>query len=378
LAADIDLVRAMNLQGINIMDIMNGRMEVRPPAVPQVRIPELQDGVQPLAFHARFTKTVKPTKVFDTYWRFACERQRIFFRRLSGAPHPWTDDPILGRHRFTNAYRASDRVSQFLIAHVIEGSDQTPDDIFFRILLFKIFNRIATWRLLEKSLGGIHAHEFEPHNYDAVLAAAMHRGERIYSAAYIMPAPRLGAAKKHTNHLRLLARMLSDGLPEMLARSRSMEHAYRLLLAYPSIGSFLAYQYVIDLNYSQLLNFSEMDFVVPGPGAVDGIHKCFRDLDGLSQGEVIREVTEHAGEEFDRRGLDFTSLWGRPLQLIDCQNLFCEVSKYARLAHPEVKGTSSRARIKQRYRPDPQPLAYRYPAKWKLDVDVRTPTGIRS
>ena len=38
---------------------------------------------------------LKPTPVYDTYWRFAAERQRVFFRRLEGLPPPWTDDPIL-------------------------------------------------------------------------------------------------------------------------------------------------------------------------------------------------------------------------------------------------------------------------------------------
>ena len=41
------------------------------------------------------------------------------------------------------------------------------------------------------------------------------------------------------------------------------------------------------------------------------------------------------------------------MQLIDCQNLFCEVDKYARHAHPEVRGISGRTRIKQSYRPNP-------------------------
>ncbi len=39
----------------------------------------------------------RPTRVFDTYWRFAAERQEIFFRRLRHEPEPWTADPILRR-----------------------------------------------------------------------------------------------------------------------------------------------------------------------------------------------------------------------------------------------------------------------------------------
>src|ERR1019366_4711071 len=49
-----------------------------------------------------------PTEVFVTYWRFAVERQRIFFRRFAGQAAPWTIDPVLSVHRFTNAYRAAD------------------------------------------------------------------------------------------------------------------------------------------------------------------------------------------------------------------------------------------------------------------------------
>ena len=77
---------------------------------------------------------IRPTKVFDTYWRFAAERQEIFFRRLAGAPPPWTADPILRQFRFTSPYRASDRVSQYLIQRVIyAGGQENPDELFFRV-----------------------------------------------------------------------------------------------------------------------------------------------------------------------------------------------------------------------------------------------------
>ena len=66
-------------------------------------------------------------------------------------------------------------------------------------------------------------------------------------------------------------------------------------------------------------------------------------------------------------GVDFRSLWGRPLQLIDCQNLFCEVDKYARVAHPDIQGISGRTRIKQVYSPNPDPIEYWYPPKWGIN-----------
>src|ERR1700730_11158973 len=103
---------------------------------------------------------VVTTPVFYAYWRFAAERQRIFYRRLQRASGPLTDDSILRCFKFTNTYRASDRVSQFLIRNVIYRDD-LPDDetnLFFRILLFKLFNKIETWQLLEAELGTLTCH----------------------------------------------------------------------------------------------------------------------------------------------------------------------------------------------------------------------------
>src|SRR5438128_1235810 len=79
---------------------------------------------------------LKPTPVYNSYWRFAAERQNVFFRRLEGRPPPWTHDPVIRAHKFTNAYRASDRVSQYLIRRVIYRADlpDDPAEVVFRIL----------------------------------------------------------------------------------------------------------------------------------------------------------------------------------------------------------------------------------------------------
>ena len=168
---------------------------------------------------------------------------------------------------------------------------------------------------------------------------------------------------------------MADDLPHRIAGARMMRDAFGLLRSYPSIGNFLAYQFVTDLNYSEITNFSEMQFVVPGPGALDGINKCFSDFGGLTEADLIRVVTERQEEEFGRLGLRFPDLWGRRLQLIDCQNLFCEVSKYARVKHPDFKGVGSRSRIKQFYRPTAEPITYWYPPKWGINHLISAPAG---
>lgn len=323
-----------------------------------------------LSLHVANGARIKTTAVFDTYWRFAAERQNIFFHRTRGEQPPWTADPIFARYRFTNAYRAADRVSQFLIQHVQGNGPQDPRALFFRTILFKLFNRIETWQLLEFSLGPIAPETYDYRAYDRVLTDAMAQGRRIYSAAYIMPSGGAGVARKHRAHLKLLESMMGNNLPFRLPNCKSMLEAFYLLRAFPMIGDFLAYQYVTDLNYSALTNFSEMEFVTPGPGARSGIQKCFVDRGSYSESDIVRWMADHQDEEFSRRGIEFHSLWGRPLQLIDCQNLFCEVDKYARVFHPDVLGLAGRVRIKQEYRPNPEPIDYRFPPKWGLNERI--------
>jgi len=265
-----------------------------------------------------------------------------------------------------------------MIRRVIYEGSQEPREVFFRTILFKLFNRIETWQLLQHEVS-FGSQEFDVPRYDHILMAALAAGERIYSAAYIMPSGgRKAPGRKHRVHLELLARMLADDVPERLQAARSLRSCFELLRSYPMMGDFLAYQYVIDLNYSAFLNFSEMEFIVPGPGARGGLRKCFSSFAGLSESDLIRLVTEQQGLHFERLGLNFKSLWGRPLQLIDCQNLFCEVDKYARQAHPEANGTGGRHRIKQLFRPVSEPIDYWFPPKWGLNEKIERDSENRS
>jgi hypothetical protein len=184
---------------------------------------------------------VKVTPVFDSYWRFAVERQNVFCQRLKGKSAPWTTDPVISVHKFTNAYRASDRVSQYLIRHVIYRDDlpKSPSEVLFRTLLFKLFNKIETWKLLEHTFGEVTFKNYKFEHYDKVLSQAMRAGGRIYSAAYIMPpgGSAFGHTAKHQNHLRLLERMMADDLAGQMAQLKKMQTAFELLRSYPTIGT---------------------------------------------------------------------------------------------------------------------------------------------
>lgn len=311
-----------------------------------------------------------PTPVYEVYWRFAAERQKIFYNRLINRKAPWTNDPILDKYKFTNAYRVLDRVSQYLLSHIILPdirSNASAEDKLFRILFFKIFNKIETWQALENSLERIAWSSYSYSRYEKALNYAFEKGT-IYSAAYIMASgcSSFGHERKHQNHLNLLEHMMKDNITEKVTSSSCMATLYEHLLAYPLIGPFLAYQYATDINYSDLVDFKENDFVIAGPGACDGIVKCFYDRGKFSNEDIIRLMMERQESEFSRLGIEFKNLFGRPLQLIDCQNLFCEVGKYARISHPDVKDKSGRKKIKQIYRYKGKIPKPAFPEKWCL------------
>lgn len=322
----------------------------------------------------------KPSQVFCTYWWFAYERQNIFYNKIQNPKGPfWTDDATLQLFKFTNAYRASDRVSQFLIRSVQKAHLPGTIDIeetFFRTMLFKLFNKIETWRLLEKSVEEVCWRNYNFKRYNEILSCALQGGNKIYSAAYIMPSPKFGHARKHSNHLVLLEKMMKDKVALQLQQmGGDLSRAFDLIRGYQGIGDFLAYQYVVDLNYGGVLDGSENAFVKAGPGALDGIRKCFPEMGDYTSEDIIRYTCDMQEVAFAELGLHFRSLWGRPLHLIDCQNLFCEVDKYARRHHPEAIGHSNRTRLKQKYRPISRPIEYCYPSQWNLNEKRRGNPG---
>ena len=306
----------------------------------------------------------------DIYWYFAYERQNIFFSRILDIASPFTNDKILQSYSFTNTYRASDRTSQYLIREVIYSGDYGVEDLVFRIFLFKMFNSIPTWQALEKELGPLVVENYSFEKFHVALSKIKLRNGTIYSPAYIMPSGKssFGYAQKHKNNLRLLELILKDELHKKLQDSNSLKEVYHLLLSYPTLGKFLAFQYAIDLNYSTLIDFDEGDFVVAGPGAASGIEKCFGTTVKTPE-SIIYQLTDNQEEEFNTRELQFRNLWGRNLQPIDIQNVFCEVDKYCRIALPGI-GRSQRTRIKRKFTPKESIDVPWYAPKWGLNKAI--------
>jgi hypothetical protein len=316
----------------------------------------------------RTPPTPRP-QVFDTYWYFASERQRIFERRVSGDAGPWTADAILSTYKFCNVFRAADRVSQYLIRDIAYDAEVVaPEDRLFQIVAFRMFSRIETWRALRLILGRQPViADLRTERFQHALESVRYLNGRLYTGAFILCATdAYGQGLKHLNHVELFRDMfLRGGLATRVLGASSLEDVYLALHSYPLMGDFMSYQIAIDINYSPLLTFSENDFTRPGPGALRGLKKVFSDLGDYRPEEVIQWMVDRQEVEFRRLNLSFGGLWGRPLHAIDCQGLFCEVDKYCREAIPDLR--SARVRIKARFKPAAESIEVFFPPKWGIN-----------
>ena len=313
----------------------------------------------------------KPRKqIYNLYWEFTAKRQEIFMKRFHGEPPPWSDDPILREFKFCNVFRAADRVSQYLIRNIAyNGDTSSPEDTLFQILAFRTFSKENTWRMVIEYLKGPPTiANLKDGSFLAALEEVRRRSGGLYTGAFILCATAAyGHRIKHRNYVDLFKDMfIKNSLGSKLLDSRGLQEVYELLHQFPLMGDFMSYQISIDLNYSKWINFCENDFTKPGPGALRGIKKVFLDTGDLSDSDIINWMVDQQKYAFPELGLSFAGLWGRPLHAIDCQNLFCELDKYCRQAVPML--TSDRKRIKSRFTPSAEGLAFFFPPKWQISM----------
>jgi hypothetical protein len=311
-------------------------------------------------------------EAFKYYFHFMEKRMDVFWSKYEGRKYPWTDDTILRKHKFTNVYRVCDRVSQYLIKNVICNAQQkySDQDLFLRILIFKVFNRIDTWEYIEQKTGGLCVKTFNADILSKLLADRID-SQPIFNSAYLMTGSHQSFKQydsKHERWLRMIDKEFVKGsrMSQILS-SKSMKEIFDIFSSCPFIGGFLAYQYTIDLNYSDLIDYDENSFVKAGIGAIRGIKKCFTDLGKHTYEDAIRYTYDNLDKYRERYGFNnFKNLFGREPTLIDLQNCFCETDKYLRVQMPELNLENTR--IKQIYKPSGPPIEYYFPPKWNLDV----------
>lgn len=329
--------------------------------------------------------TPKPNENFDHFLYWICERMNVFWRKYNGNKAPLSEDPILRDYKFTNVYRCLDRVSQYLLREVIyNGKEYEPEDMFFRILVFKHFNKCETWDYLIEKFGDI-TYETGLDNIADALDELLAQGETIYGNAYIVNCcfyqfpeyTHIKGMSKHRAHFRIFEdEIFSNGHIYDFLEAKSFEQLYTIFRNMRIYGDFTAQQYAIDMNYSPLFNFTENEFVVTGPGSLKGIGWTF---DGTGKRYKYVETIKWVHDNFEELMQDFcerTGMQWNPLPwepvptLTNLQNCFCETSKFAKgLGFSFKRGVNER--IKNTYEATSKPLEFVFPTKWGVTMPKR-------
>jgi hypothetical protein len=313
-------------------------------------------------------------EAYKYYFYFLQERMNIFWKRYNGESFPYINDNILSYNKFTNVYRACDRVSQYLIKKVIYCNNQniTSEDVLLRILVFKIFNKIETWEYIEQNIGFLNHNNFDVDFISKLLAERI-KLKPIFNSAYMMTGTHSKYnqyTSKHEKWLRMVDKeLIIEGGFKKIICAKSLQDIYKILNNCSFLGEFLSYQYAIDFNYSEVINFDENSYVKAGIGAIRGIKKCFLSLGNYKFEDAIKYTQDNLHKYQEKYGFtNFKSLFGREPTLIDLQNCFCETDKYLRVKLPELQVDNKR--IKQKFTKPGIKIDYFFPPKWNINSQI--------
>lgn len=226
-------------------------------------------------------------------YHYVHERHYIKLARDVGRPYPWTDDPILRDYRFTNVRREDDRVSKWIIDHIVKNDNLTQKDRAYRVILARMYNRVDTLELIEVDKDDF---SWEDHSrIHHIFDTDPEKGRDYYTRAFktiglknslrslfpSIPTPELA--------FRFCASLFVETQEKYASRPWSTWRAdeiFNEFKKYPGVGDFMAYQLFVDMTYLSECPVSENEFVVCGPGCKAGLDMLFEDYDGLTYEEA--------------------------------------------------------------------------------------------
>lgn len=260
-------------------------------------------------------------------WGWIKEREQIRIRKDSGAPQPWTDDPVLATYRFCNVRREDDRVTIWIREHIRERYANHP-----QLWLMLCIARQINW---PPTLAHLMATGAWPgsDNFDPCPAIARElnewqaRGEKVYTGAYMISAP----AKKGSNKQAYIAQTVIGALWERRATfpsdGQSLRRTHEWIMRSNGWGPFMAYQATVDMRFTSLLREAEdaQLWAAAGPGTIRGLNRLHgRAVDyALTQGQALSEMRAIYKTVQDETGVS--------MDFSDVPNILCETDKYLRV-----------------------------------------------
>jgi hypothetical protein len=211
---------------------------------------------------------------------FMEERQRVYLKRSAGEPWPWTQDPILQRYRFCNTYRENDKETAWLRNNWLLPYADHPN-LWFAVCMFRQIN----WSPTLAELG--FPTKWNSRKAFTMLMRRKHRGEKVYTSAYMIPS--LGEKNKIKYTVSSVLQPIwtawkrqhmEDNIRFHNFPFRTLEEAHGWFLEQYGFGPFIAYEVVTDLRHTRYLQDAPdiLTWANPGPGAKRGLCRLM-DLD---------------------------------------------------------------------------------------------------
>jgi alpha-glutamyl/putrescinyl thymine pyrophosphorylase clade 1 len=258
------------------------------------------------------------------------EREAIRIRRASGAPWPWTDDPILRVWSFCNVRREYDRATKWIAANWRDPHVDNPD-LWFAMVVARLVN----WPDTLAEIG--FPVPWNPEQFLRVMADRKQRGKNCYGPAY-----KIGTAGRSMEKPPYQAQCVFTPMWERRAKLRprtddSLLGWHARLMQHDGMASFMAAQVVADMKYVAPLRSARdwMTFAASGPGSKRGLNRVLgRPVDAAWREDdwraAIRRLHEAVAPELERIGIE-------RLHAQDLQNCLCEVDKFERVRLNEGK-----------------------------------------
>lgn len=278
------------------------------------------------------------------FFKFAVERHTIYLRRQDGHPWPWTNDKILQEYRFTNVFRELDKTTAWFREHV-RNPLANDDNVLMATILFRWFNRISTgdalfvrpypfmkdftaWEwFLECSRD-----RFENEILRDTLLYYYPDGPYI-TGAYVISSP-TGMTKLDGVLWSIAQCWAARNKLHASINGKTLEDAWKALVAMPRMGPFMAYEVITDLRWTHLLcNAPDiLTWANPGPGCRRGLSRLLGlDKDALASGKqayILGEMKKLLAAAHNPTF--WPSEWPR-WEMRDVEHTLCEFDKYERL-----------------------------------------------
>ena len=169
---------------------------------------------------------------------------------------------------------------------------------------------------------------FDSEGISIVLNNWQAKGNKVYTGAYMISAPREKGANKNDYIIGKVIGELwrnKDSFPH----NSSMQATHSWLTQFNGWGPFMAYQAVVDMRFTSILGSAPdiETWAAAGPGTIRGLNRVYgRALDyRLSQEQALTEMIDIYKANSTGITIDFS----------DVPNICCETDKYMRVWYKE-------------------------------------------